>query len=64
MNTHVLRGLVAVGALVATSAVKAEVDAGSLAAIAGAGADIATVGGAVFLVMVGIKLVKWIRRAL
>ncbi|HSX64200.1 MAG TPA: major capsid protein [Pseudoxanthomonas sp.] len=33
-------------------------------AIAGAGTDIAAVGVAVFAVIVGIKLVKWIRRAL
>lgn len=33
-------------------------------AITGAGTDIALVGGAVFVVMVGIKLTKWVRRAL
>lgn len=32
--------------------------------ITGAGADIALVGAAVFTVAVGIKLFKWIRRAL
>jgi hypothetical protein len=35
-----------------------------LAEIAATAVPIAAVGGAVFLVMVGIKLVKWIRRAL
>jgi len=33
-------------------------------AITGAGTDIAAVGAAVFVVAVGIKLFKWIRRAL
>lgn len=33
-------------------------------AITGAGTDIAAVGAAVFVVMVGIKLTKWVRRAL
>lgn len=36
----------------------------ALAEIADASTPIAAVGGAVFLVLVGIKLVKWIRRAL
>lgn len=63
MNKNIIRGLAAVGALAAGVA-HAEVDTTAMAAIVGAGADVATVGGAVFLVMVGIKLVKWIRRAL
>lgn len=63
MNKNVIRGLVAVGALSAGFA-NAAVDAAATTAIAGAATDVATVGGAVFLVMVGIKLVKWIRRAL
>jgi hypothetical protein len=33
-------------------------------AVTGAAVDIAAVGAAVFAVMVGIKLVKWVRRAL
>jgi hypothetical protein len=36
----------------------------ALASIATANAPIAAVGGAVFAVLVGIKLVKWVRRAL
>jgi hypothetical protein len=32
--------------------------------ITAAGTDIAAVGGAVFLVMIGIKVFKWVRRAL
>jgi Inovirus Coat protein B len=63
MNVHILRGLAAVGALSAGVA-SAAVDTAATTAIASAATDIATVGGAVFLVMVGIKLVKWIRRAL
>ena len=35
-----------------------------VAPITAAGADVAAIGGAVFLVMVGIKVFKWIRRAL
>lgn len=35
-----------------------------ITAITGANADIALVGAAVFVVMVGIKLTKWVRRAL
>lgn len=38
--------------------------AADLTGITSAGTDIAAVGGAVFLIYVGIKLVKWIRRAL
>lgn len=63
MNKNVIRGLAAVGALSAGFA-NAAVDTAATTAIAGAATDVATVGGAVFLVMVGIKLVKWIRRAL
>jgi hypothetical protein len=34
------------------------------AAITGAGADVAIIGGAVLIVMVGIKVFKWARAAL
>lgn len=64
MNKNIQRGLLAVGALASAGAANAAVDPDSLTAIASAATDIATVGGAVFLVMVGIKLVKWVRRAL
>lgn len=63
MNQNVKRGLVVAGAF-AVGAANAAVDAAATTAITGAAVDVATVGGAVFLVMVGIKLVKWIRRAL
>jgi hypothetical protein len=63
MNRNILRGLALVGA-VSAGAANAAVDAAATTAISSAATDIATVGGAVFLVMVGIKLVKWIRRAL
>lgn len=63
MNRNFPRALALAAAVVGASA-HAAVDAAALAAIGEAASDIATVGGAVFLVMVGIKLVKWIRRAL
>ena len=56
--------LAALAVLALPSLSFAAVDADAITAIEGAGADIAVVGGAVFVVMVGIKLVKWIRRAL
>jgi hypothetical protein len=36
----------------------------ALAEIASTATPIAAIGGAVFLVLVGIKLVKWVRKAL
>lgn len=42
----------------------AAVPADVTTAITGAAADVATVGGAVIVVMVGIKVWKWIQRAL
>lgn len=35
-----------------------------VAAITAAGADVALVGAAIFVLMVGIKVFKWVRRAL
>jgi len=61
MTKNIQRGLVAVGALASVGAANAAQDVTSITA---AGTDIALVGGAVFAVYVGIKLVKWIRRAL
>lgn len=61
MNQSIVRGLVAFGALAAAGAANAEVD---ITEITAAGTDIATVGVAVFAVYVGIKLFKWVRRAL
>ena len=53
-----------VTAMVATPAF-AQVDVGeATAAIAGAAAPIAAIGGAVLLVLVGIKVYKWVRRAM
>lgn len=52
---------VAVGAAVATGAANAAVD---VTPITGAGTDVATVGAAVFALIVGIKAFKWVRRAL
>lgn len=55
------RGAVGGLVLVSVGAANAAVD---VTAITGAGTDIAAVGAAVFAVAVGIKLFKWIRRAL
>lgn len=52
-----LAGLVVAGIASANAAM-------DVTAITGAGTDIAAVGAAVFVVMVGIKLTKWVRRAL
>jgi hypothetical protein len=57
-SPRAVAGAVALGAL---GSANAAVD---ITAITGAGTDIATVGAAVFVVAVGIKLFKWIRRAL
>ena len=59
-KTIVTRGA-ALAALASAGAANAAVD---VTAVTAAGTDIAAVGVAVFAVMVGIKLVKWIRRAL
>ena len=64
MNRNILRGLVAAGAVVVVGSANAAVDAAATTAIAGVATDVAGIGGAVFLVMVAIKLVKWVRRAL
>lgn len=61
MLKHVSRAAAGAAAVVTAGAANAATD---LTAITGAGTEIAAVGGAVFVVMVGIKLVKWIRRAL
>lgn len=61
MTENVKRGLVAAGVLAASGASQAAVD---VTAITAAGTDIAAVGGAVFAVYIGIRLYKWIRRAL
>lgn len=53
--------LVGTALVAASSMASAAVD---VTAVTGAGTDIAAVGVAVFAVMVGIKLTKWIRRAL
>ena len=45
------------------SPVHADVPAGVTTAITGAAADVATVGAAVILVIIGIKVWKWIQRA-
>lgn len=61
MFNNIKRGLVAVGSLAVAGAASA---ATSVEAITAAGTDIAAVGGAVFVVYVGIKVFKWVRQAL
>lgn len=56
-----IRNVVAFAAVAGVGAANAAMD---VTAITGAGTDIALVGGAVFVVMIGIKLTKWVRRAL
>jgi len=63
MTKHIQRGLLAVAALVAASAHAAAGDP-DLSAVTAAGETVAAVGAAVFTVMVGIKVIKWVRRAL
>lgn len=51
-------------ALLMPMSVFAEVPAGVTTAITAAATDVATVGAAVIIVIVGIKVWKWIQRAL
>lgn len=64
MNKHIQRGLVAVGALSASVGAFAAATPVDTTAISDAGTQVATVGLAVFVLTVGIKVWKWIRRAL
>ena len=61
MSQNLKRGMLAAGVLATAGAANAAVD---VTAVTAAGTDIALVGAAVFAVFVGIKLFKWIRRAL
>lgn len=62
-NTRLIPGAALVGALV-TPAAFAAIPEGVTTAISTAGTDVATVGGAVLVVIVGIAVFKWLRRAL
>lgn len=55
------RAIVGALVLVGTGAANAAID---LTAVTAAGADVALVGAAVFAVVVGIKVWKWVRGAL
>jgi isochorismate hydrolase len=61
MNLVQLRAAVAAALVTAGAMAHAAVDT---TAIEAAGADVAEVGAAVFLVAVAIKVFKWVRRAL
>ena len=56
-----VRGAVGAATLVAGAAANATTDTSSLTAVS---TDIAAVGAAVFAVIIGIKGIKWVRRAL
>lgn len=60
MKKQILRGLAAAGSLASVGAFAAT----DVTAVTASATDIAAVGAAVFGVMVAIKLVKWVRRAL
>lgn len=67
MNKTLRNALIAAGVIAATAAQQAHaaVDVADVVAeIAGAAAPIAAIGSAVLLVMVGIKVFKWVRRAM
>jgi len=64
LNKLYVRGL-GVALLVGSSAAMAEVDtAGITAGVADAATAVATIGAAVVLVVLGIKVYKWIARSL
>lgn len=65
MTKNIRNGLVAAGVLSAATASQAAVDVTAVVAeISGAAAPIALIGSAVLVVMVGIKVYKWVRRAM
>lgn len=59
-----LKTLFLVGSIAVASAVQAAVPAGVTTAIDTAGADAATIGGAVLVVLIGIAAFKYMRRAM
>lgn len=61
MSNFINRSLIAAGSLAVAGVANAATDT---AAITAAGAEVAAIGAAVFVVMVGIKVIKWVRRAL
>lgn len=61
MRNHQLKLAVLSALSLAATASQAAID---VSAITGAGADVAAVGAAVFAVIVGAKVFKWVRRAL
>jgi hypothetical protein len=67
MNKTLRNALIAAGVIAETAAQQAQaaVDVtGVVTEIGGAAAPIAAIGSAVLLVMVGIKVFKWVRRAM
>ncbi|NMG45547.1 methyltransferase [Aromatoleum toluvorans] len=66
MSQAIKRGLVAVGVLSASaSSFAAAPDVTAVVTeIGGAAAPIASIGAAVLLILVGIKVFKWVRRAM
>lgn len=64
MRKQIQRGLAAVGALVVSGAAMADVPTPDTSAITTAATTVGTIGAAVFLVMVGVKVFKWAKNAL
>lgn len=64
MNKAIQRGLVAVGVLAAAGSSHAALDVtAATTAITEAGAAVAVIGAAVFLVVIGMKVWKWMKGA-
>lgn len=64
MNKQFQRGLIAAGALASMASARAAAGDVDVSAVTAAGTQVALVGAAVFTVVVGIKVWKWIRGAL
>ena len=67
MRKQIKRGLIAASSFLVAGAAMAQTSGGTTvdtSSITAAGATIATVGAAVFAVVVGLKTWKWIQRAL
>ena len=64
LNKPAFLGKIAVVGAVAAGAMESANAAIDISGITGAGADVALVGAAVFLVYIGVKVFKWVRSAL
>ncbi|MFG6485213.1 major capsid protein [Roseateles sp. BYS78W] len=64
LNRNALRAIATAGIAMLAGSAHAAAGDPDLSSVTAAGATVATVGAAVFTVMVGIKVIKWVRRAL